>query len=232
MFHAANDHIAEASHPAPATAEHLDAHHLFGAGVVGDVQSGLHLDHNDYAVVFVARSASRLTLYCASPVSVCFISAAARIAAMSTCCERETIRSRSQRLSFERGGASMISTVSPSCDSLFSSCTWHTVRRRMNLPYRLCCTRRSISTRRDLFILSLLTTPTSCRFGIFLLSTAPRPPVAALCCCSGFNCTLRLDGFDAGNQAAIATKLAGGIEPFGLLLDAQAEQVLVRFLER
>src|SRR5688572_20963138 len=88
------------------------------------------------------------------------------MAAMSTCWHRVTMRSKSQRLSLDRGGASMISTVSPSCDSLFSSCTWHTVRRRMNLPYFGCRTRRSISTRRVLCILSPVTTPVTCLLGM------------------------------------------------------------------
>src|SRR5947209_6513152 len=36
---------------AAAAAQHLDAHRLFGAGVVGDVYSGLLLDHGPWSVV-------------------------------------------------------------------------------------------------------------------------------------------------------------------------------------
>src|SRR3990172_6779766 len=45
VFHAANDDVAQPGHALAAAAEHFDAHHLFGAGVVGDIESGLHLDH-------------------------------------------------------------------------------------------------------------------------------------------------------------------------------------------
>jgi len=42
----------------------------------------------------------------------------------------------------------MISTRSPLCEALASSCAWQTVRRRSSLPYLGCGTSRSTTTRR------------------------------------------------------------------------------------
>jgi hypothetical protein len=56
--------------------------------------------------------------------------------------------------------------------------------------------------------------------------------MAGLCSRRGFLLPLGLNCFDSGNKAAVATELAGGIEPFGLLFDSQMEQVLVRLFER
>src|SRR5579864_7377725 len=39
------DYVTDVRIPALAPAEHLNAHYLPGAGVVGDLQHGLHLDH-------------------------------------------------------------------------------------------------------------------------------------------------------------------------------------------
>src|SRR6185503_9350513 len=44
VLDAANYDVAQTRHATAAAAEHLDAHHFLGTGVVGDVQSGLHLD--------------------------------------------------------------------------------------------------------------------------------------------------------------------------------------------
>src|SRR6478672_9842944 len=55
----------------------------------------------------------------------------------------------------------MISTRSPTWVAFASSWAWQMVRRFRNLPYFGCGTRRSISTRRVLFILSEVTTPIS-----------------------------------------------------------------------
>src|SRR6516165_8685314 len=71
------------------------------------------------------------------------------------------IRTTRHRLSFDSGRVSMISTVSPTCDSLASSWAWQIVRRRSILPYLGCGTRRSTTTRRVLVILSDATTPIS-----------------------------------------------------------------------
>src|SRR5205814_2925153 len=45
-----------------------------------------------------------------------------------------TIRTSRQHFVLDSGRVSMISTVSPTCDSLFSSWTWQIVRRLMYLP--------------------------------------------------------------------------------------------------
>src|SRR5260370_31132716 len=45
-----------------------------------------------------------------------------------------TTRTSRQCLVLDIGRLSIISTVSPWCDSFFSSCTWQIVRRRMYLP--------------------------------------------------------------------------------------------------
>ena len=97
--------------------------------------------------------------------------AAARIAATSSIRPFSTTRTNAQRFVRDIGRDSTISTRSPMCDSLFSSCTWQIVLRRTYLPYRGCLTSRGISTRRVLAVLSLVTIPVSTRLGmgLFLL---------------------------------------------------------------
>src|SRR5262249_20797669 len=46
LFDACDDDITQTRIPAPGSAEHLDAHALLGAGVVGHVDIGIHLNHN------------------------------------------------------------------------------------------------------------------------------------------------------------------------------------------
>ncbi len=102
----ADDDIPERGRTPPGAAQDLDAHHLFGPGVVRDGQSSFLLNHRS---IYPSIAASCL--------------AAARRADTSTARLFSTTRTNSQRLVFERGRDSTISTVSPSPDSLFSSCT-------------------------------------------------------------------------------------------------------------
>ena len=84
-----------------------------------------------------------------------------------------TTRTSFHRLVLLVGRHSVISTVSPSFDSLFSSWTWQTVRRRRYLPYFGCRTSRPISTRRVFGVLSPVTTPISTFLGMFAFLGAP-----------------------------------------------------------
>src|SRR3989304_1819832 len=149
------------------------------------------------------------------------------MAAMSTCWLLATTRTRSHRFVLERGWASMISTVSPCCDSLFSSCTWQTVRRRRNLPYFGWRTSRSISTRRVFCILSPVTRPMICRLGMTqpTLLTRGRGRRRLLG-------ALVVDRLRAGHQPAITPQLARRVESLGLRLNLQPEQMLDGVLER
>src|SRR3546814_18688401 len=45
------DDVANAGVPALGAAEHLDAHHFLGAGVVGHVEVALHLDHGSASFI-------------------------------------------------------------------------------------------------------------------------------------------------------------------------------------
>src|ERR1700733_5859820 len=85
------------------------------------------------------------------------------------------MRTIRQRLSLERGRVSMISTTSPTCDELASSCAWQTVRLLSILPYLGWGRSRSTKIRRVLLILSDVTIPTSVLRrlrvgGVFLLA--------------------------------------------------------------
>src|SRR5262249_33240734 len=71
------------------------------------------------------------------------------------------IRTIRHRFSLERGRVSMISTRSPLWEAFCSSWAWQMVRRFIILPYFVCGTSRSTTTRRVLFILSDATIPIS-----------------------------------------------------------------------
>src|SRR5260370_24672980 len=45
FFDCDHDHISDRRVPALGAAEHLDAHHLAGTRIIGDIQNGLHLYH-------------------------------------------------------------------------------------------------------------------------------------------------------------------------------------------
>src|SRR5262249_39473582 len=47
LLHAGDDDVAQAGVAALVAAQHLDTHALFGAGVIGDVQIRIHLNHGD-----------------------------------------------------------------------------------------------------------------------------------------------------------------------------------------
>ena len=79
---------------------------------------------------------------------------------------RDDVRFQETQIRAISGAYDPVVTVSPTWHSLFSSCTWHTVRRRRNLPYFGCRTSRSISTRRVFCILSPVTRPMICRLGM------------------------------------------------------------------
>ena len=179
-----------------------------------------------------------------------------------------TIRTIRQRLSLDRGRVSMISTTSPMCDALASSCAWQTVRRRSILPYLGCGTSRSTTTRRVLLILSDVTIPISVLrrvrawssgYGLGLLDssgflmdlimrlvqgsrpvvdlrngsrTRPRLSVAAARSLLSLDLAVAEDRLDPGDLALGLDDLAGGLEPLGLALEAEAEQVVLNFSEQ
>src|SRR6476619_7178267 len=99
----------------------------------------------------------------------------------------------------------------------------------MVLPYTGCRTRRGTSTRRVCVALSRVTTPVKIRLGIVLefgswfwfLFRRHGGPAA-----------LALDRFDLRDQLPVPPQLARGIQPLGLRLHPQAEQVVFGFLER
>src|SRR6185437_6248730 len=112
----------------------------------GDVQVGLHLNH-DAALFFVCASdASDVGAYC----TFCFFSP----------------RITSQFLSLESGRRSSIHTRSPTEYVLASSCAWYFFERRIVFFIVACVKRRSTRTIMVLSCLSLTTTPWSVRFGI------------------------------------------------------------------
>src|SRR5262249_16487982 len=161
LLNARLDHIADAGIASPAAAEHFNAHALLGAGIIRDVQIRIHLNQRPPSFhrsssSFVASDAQGVADDSSPVPSGPSINGAAAGAL-------RTMRISRQCFNFDKGRDSMISTVSPQCDSFCSSWTWQIVRRRMYLPYRACLTRRGISTRRDLFILSLVTMPISTR---------------------------------------------------------------------
>src|SRR5262249_35794040 len=162
--------VADAGVAPPRAAEHLDAHAFLGAGVVRDVEVGVLLDHGFTG--FSRGAAAGLVPRPPGPrLNGPHLGGAGASAGEGTSAGGAgapvgalvTPGTSRQRFSLESGRLSMISTVSPTCDSLFSSWAWQTVRRLMYLVYRGCFTSRGISTRRVLFILSLVTTPTSTR---------------------------------------------------------------------
>src|SRR5579875_1169809 len=95
LLHRDHDHVADRGVLPPRAAEHLDAQHLAGAAVVGDVEDGLRLDH--------AGTSPPAT---GSPAPSC----------------RERIAWTAQRLSCERGRVSTIRTRSPTRQRFCSSC--------------------------------------------------------------------------------------------------------------
>src|SRR5580704_6889914 len=104
-----DDDVAQTGCPPLGTAQHLDAPGGFGAGVIGDIDDGLHLDHG------MGTSSTE-----------------------GACDPVLTILSSRQRFVFERGRVSTISTVSPSLAVFSSSWTWQIVRLRTILPYFGC----------------------------------------------------------------------------------------------
>src|SRR5262249_43473169 len=46
LLDAGSNDIAQVRDAALAAAEHLNAHHLFGPGVVGHIEGGIHVDHD------------------------------------------------------------------------------------------------------------------------------------------------------------------------------------------
>src|SRR6185369_875314 len=132
------------------------------------------------------------------------------------------MRTRSQRLSFDRGRLSIISTVSPTCDSFFSSCMWQTVFARRILPYFGCLYNRGISTRRVLSILSLVTRPiarlriVSCPWSVVRCCFSPNYLNDPVLLRSGaFQFPFALDRADASDFAAEFAEVARRIELFG-----------------
>ena len=114
--------------------------HFLGAGVVGHVQPGLHLDHGSHLTTRRRRfdvavcAASALSGF-SSPASSSSL-AAARMAAMSTAWLLVTTRTSSQRFSLRaRAGTRRSRPCRPRATRSFSSCTWQTVLRRRILPY-------------------------------------------------------------------------------------------------
>src|SRR5262249_2534870 len=95
-----DDDIADRGLATPRAAKHLDAEHLLGAAVVGDVESRGHLDHDYFS------SAP------ASPWSPASGSSASWL----------SVRRIRHRLDFDIGRASTISTTSPTLALLCSSC--------------------------------------------------------------------------------------------------------------
>src|SRR5690606_20894384 len=55
LFDGADDHIADAGIAAAGPAEHADAQHLAGAGVVGDLEAGFLLDHRARSTTSTTR---------------------------------------------------------------------------------------------------------------------------------------------------------------------------------
>src|ERR1700736_1430527 len=106
----------------------------------------------------------------------------------------------------------------------------------MYLPYCACLTSRGISTRRVLFILSLVTTPVSTRrlprsasVAIFLRSLGRRGRLLRFCL---GQLALAQDGLNPGSLALRLADFARRLQPLGRRLEAEVEEVLGDLLER
>src|SRR5262249_51235859 len=146
-------------------AQHLDAHALLGAGVVRHVQVGIHLDHRSTPCLTrpdPTRLAKPQAAYGGVPVCSGVGGGGAGAAVRAPVTTR-TPGPRRRRCVSTGGRAPLISPVSPTCASFCSSGRGQIVRRLMSLPWRWCLPSRGIPPRRVLFILSLVTTPTSTR---------------------------------------------------------------------
>src|SRR5262245_13552767 len=107
LLDAGDDDVPQPRIPAPRAAQHLDAHALLGAGIVGHIDVRIHLDH---------VSPSPAGPECGSHtvgVSATWTLAGALV----------TTRISRQHFCLDSGRVSMISTVSPTWASFFSSWT-------------------------------------------------------------------------------------------------------------
>ena len=104
------------------------------------------------------------------------------------------------------------------------------------------CTSRGISTRRVFAVLSLVTMPISTRlgmtcsracadFGSRLRLFVRRCDRISFACAFAAAADSALNRLDAGDQPPLLAQFAGGVEPLGLRLQPQAEQVLGRLLQ-
>src|SRR5699024_7913649 len=100
------------------TAQHAEAHQLFGTGVVGNFEISLHLNHIRLLLSNCSKQRLLEKAYFAF----------------------STIRTRRQRTSLLRGRHSMISTRSPMPHSFFSSRALNLAVRFRIFLYRGCCT--------------------------------------------------------------------------------------------
>src|SRR5437867_7287735 len=178
------DDVADVGVAAFRAAQHLDTHHSARAGVIGDIEHRLHLNH--FSVSNLSgpntlragsfgsrpgrekqRSLREIKTF-AKPQNLCQAKSAYAARAFSTSL---AIR---HALVLEIGRHSSITTKSPSPHSFFSSWAWYFFERVTIFPYIGWVTRRSTNTVTVLSILSLTTRPVSVR--VVLASLISLPP--------------------------------------------------------
>src|SRR5947209_7098727 len=97
----------------------------------------------------------------------------------------------------------------------------------MNLPYRGCLTSRSTSTRRVLFILSRVTTPTRVARWLRSASVVFASAIGGAFLRLLGQLALPLDSLDPGNVPPGLADLARRLQPVGGRLEPELEQVLL-----
>src|SRR6185503_2310489 len=180
LLHAHLDEVADGRIAPLRAAHHLDALDRARAGIVGDVQYGLHLNHCGSPLSNLRRRAADGQ----------FWTPAVRGPGFYTAFDFSTRRVTFQDLVLESGRHSAISTRSPSLNSLVSVWAWYFFERVMILPIIGSLTRRSTRTVTVFCILSLTTRPTSLRwfFTTSVCSVISRPFLSSRCaparCCA------------------------------------------------
>src|SRR5439155_18793632 len=114
------DDVPQVRDPALRPAEHLDAHHFLGPGVVGHVEVRVHLDHDCARPLKPTRRDGWAWGYFFSWVPVAAVAGTPPATAPSRLDRVRlgglvTIRTSCHRFSVESGRDSMISTVSRVC---------------------------------------------------------------------------------------------------------------------
>src|SRR5262249_39744435 len=112
LFHAGHNDIAQSGVALAAAAQDFDAHAFLGPGVVGNIEVRIHLNPDGLPSSFFASVCwAGFGLSSSGSVEISTVAPGALV----------TMRTSRQCLVFDRGRLSMISTVSPLCDSFFSS---------------------------------------------------------------------------------------------------------------